>query len=168
MKVLLPITLLSLALLLSCGEARVVRFQTGELALTAEGPLFEGSNTLTATYTPALEAFLKAQGASLADLQEARLVRASLSAADDSTLALINQVTLLMVADQAEMQELAVLNPLPQGVKAIELGIAQDQKTVADFLRQASCTFVADANLLRDLNANLTLTGTFEFDLTLQ
>ncbi|GAB4425592.1 MAG: hypothetical protein OHK0039_43320 [Bacteroidia bacterium] len=143
-------------------------FSTGEVALVAEGPLFEGSNTLMGNYTPALEAFLAGQDATLADIQAVTLVGAVLRPAADSVLANIGQITLSMVGDAVGMQEVAVLNPVPAGAQLLELQVAADQQAIAAFFQQPAFTFVADANLLQDQDASLELTGSFDFLITLK
>ena len=78
MKV-LPFFLLSCALFfVACASSEVLPFTTEEVSMLASGPLMEGSNTAQGDYQPALEKWLQSKGAKMADVREAKLVKASL------------------------------------------------------------------------------------------
>lgn len=168
MKQKLLLTAFVCLLLAGCGKTSQVTFTTGEVMLTAEGPLFEGSNTVTGDYASQLSAFLERQGATAADVKEARLIRASLVATDSAGFSNVSQLTLSMAAEKVEMQEVGVLNPVPQGSQQVEFKLAETQTAIADFLKQPSITFVTDANLLQDSPSNLSFKALFEFQITLQ
>jgi hypothetical protein len=154
-------------MLAACQEAQTLEFSTGEVQLSAEGPLFEGSNTVTGEYASQLESFLGAKGFQLSQLREARLSAASIALPAGDSSARVSQMTFSLVADAVEMQELGVLNPVPEGSGPFALNLAQEQKGVADFLRQPRMTFILDATLPQDRDSSLALTGNFTFSLTL-
>lgn len=167
MKV-LPLFLLSCALFfVACGSSEVCSFTTEEVSMLASGPLMEGSNTAQGEYQPALEKWLQSKGASMADVREAKLVKASLVLPDSMNSSLISEITLHLAAEKADMQKVGVLNPVPEGQTGLVLQTAQEQKKIADFLRQPSMTFVADINVKKDTMPDLHLKGIFEFQITL-
>ena len=151
----------------ACSSSEVLSFTTGEVPLLASGPLTEGSNTAQGEYQPALEQWLRSKGASMADVREAKLVKASLVLPDSMNSSLMSEITLHLAAEKADMQKVGVLNPVPEGQTGLVLQTAQEQKNISDFLRQPSMTFVADINLKNDTLPDLHLKGMFEFQITL-
>lgn len=166
MKVSLLNFALSLLLLASCAKKEILSFSTTEVALTASGPLIEGSNTAQGEFHPALEAWLKSKGANMTDVTDAKLVKASLSLPDSMNSSLISEITLHLASEQVDMQKVGVLNPVPEGQTALSLQVAQDQKEIAAFLRQPAMTFVADINIKKDTMPDMHLKGIFEFQIT--
>ena len=77
MKVLLLFLFPCALILAACSSSEVLSFTTGEVSMLASGPLMEGSNTAQGEYQPALEQWLQSKGASMADVREAKLVKAS-------------------------------------------------------------------------------------------
>lgn len=167
MKALLLLPFTCALILGACASSEVLSFTTGEVQLLASGPLMEGSNTAQGEYQPALEQWLQSKGASLADVREAKLVKASLVLPDSMNSSLMSEITLHLAAEKADMQKVGVLNPVPEGQTGLVLQTAQEQKNIADFLRQPSMTFVADINLKKDTLPDLHLKGMFEFQITL-
>jgi hypothetical protein len=166
MKALLPGIALFLLLLTACTQTEELTFTTGEVDLLASGPLMEGSNTAQGEFQPALEQWLKSKGANLADVADAKLLKASLSLPDSMNSSLISEITLHLAAEKADMQKVGVLNPVPEGQTALSLQVAQEQKEIAAFLRQPAMTFVADINVKKDTMPDLHLKGIFEFQIT--
>jgi hypothetical protein len=167
MKALLLLLFPCALILGACSSSEVLSFTTGEVPLLASGPLMEGSNTAQGEYQPALEQWLRSRGASLADVREAKLVKASLVLPDSMNSSLMSEITLHLAAEKADMQKVGVLNPVPEGQTGLVLQTAQEQKNISDFLRQPSMTFVADINLKKDTLPDLHLKGMFEFQITL-
>lgn len=167
MKDLLLLVVFFSLFLAACTHSEVVIFTTGEVDLVASGPLMEGSNTAQGEYQPALEQWLKSKDANLADLRDAKLVKASFVLPDSMNSSLISEITLHLAAENADMQKVGVLNPVPEGQTGIALQIAQDQKRIADFLRQPNMTFVADINIKKDTMPDMHLKGIFEFQITI-
>jgi len=168
MKVLLLFLFPFALFLVACSSSEVLSFTTGEVSILASGPLMEGSNTAQGEYQPALEQWLQSKGASMADVREAKLLKASLLLPDSMNSSLMSEITLHLAAEKADMQKVGVLNPVPEGQTGLVLQTAQDQKNIADFLRQPSMTFVADINVKKDTLPDLHLKGIFEFQITLK
>lgn len=151
----------------ACSSSEVLSFTTEEVSMLASGPLMEGSNTAQGEYQPALEQWLHSKGAKMADVREAKLVKASFVLQDSMNSSLMSEITLQLAAEKADMQKVGVLNPVPEGQTRLVLQTAQEQKKIADFLRQPSMTFVADINIKKDTLPDLHLKGIFEFQITL-
>lgn len=151
----------------ACTQQEALTFNTGEVNMLASGPLMEGSNTAQGEFKPALEQWLKEKGASLADVKEARLLKATLSLPDSMNSSLLSEITLHLAAEKADMQKVGVLNPVPEGQTTLALQVAQEQKNIADFLRQPAMTFVADVNVKTDTMPDLQVKGNFEFQITI-
>ena len=169
MKRLLPLaaTLLTIAAATSCGKVSTLEFKPTPITLTAEGPLFEGSNTAQGVLAGSeLEAFLSQGGYSGSAIKSARLVSARISAGNDTlTLDDISEITLQLAAPQADMQKVAVLNPVPAGQNSADLQVAAEQEQIAALVQQPALTCVADINLKKDSDANLAVKCELVFEL---
>lgn len=167
LRTLLLASVVALVGLTSCGKKETLRFESGPLELTSEGPLFEGSNTAQGTWLPGLEAFLKEQGATLDQLREARVVEAVLTPADSLGFQSIRSATVMFASDAQDMQQVAVLNPFPQDQDRAVLTLAGEQKGLAGHLRQQAVTVVADLDLDSDSDHDRHVIGSFTLELTI-
>lgn len=154
----------------SCGKISTIEYKPSPVILTAEGPLFEGSNTAQGTVPGAdLESFLSKNGYSGARIKSARLVSAQVfSESDTLTLDNIGQITLQLAAKNVDMQQVAVLNPVPEGKNYVDLQVAAEQEKIADLIRQSALACVADLNLKQDAEATLNLTCKLVFELQVE
>ena len=154
-------TLALLALLLvavACGTTEQVDYSADELTLTAEGPLYDGSNTATASWKADMTDIL-GEG----KLAGARLKSVTITAAEPADLALISDITLQFAGKDVAMQKMAFLNPLPDGANSVTLQVADDQKGLADFFALEEITVVADLNLKGEYEGNMTLKAKLDF-----
>jgi hypothetical protein len=149
-------------------ETKTLHFVSPEVEIFAEGPLFEGANTAQGIFQPQIAAFLQREGFDLSKMKEAVLSKATLMVPDSLASGLISEITLQMASDQVDMQNVGVLNPVPDGKTSLEIKTAQKQEKIADLLRQKALSFVADVNLKKDIPHNLVLKGIFEFNITVQ
>lgn len=163
----LAISLLLLTAGISCGKVDTVEFKPAPVILTAEGPLFEGSNTAQGVLDGAeLEDFLRREGHADAALRSARLVAVRISTSNDTlTLDDIDGITLQLAAPQVDMQNVAVLNPVPTGQNSVDLRVAAEQEQIASLIRQPALTFVADINLKKDIEADVKVICALVFEL---
>ena len=153
------------AALLACNEPRTLIFATDEIVMTAEGPLYAGTNTAQGEWVSQLDAFLAENGMVASDVSGGHLVGAVLSTCDSSGFDGVNGISLQLASDQVSMQELAVLAPLPAGKRSIELSLATQQDRILDFLQQPQMTVVADVDLQNDQEADLTMNAQLTFEL---
>jgi hypothetical protein len=168
MNKLILLTAVLAILLSSCRESHTLTFRTQPIVLTASGPLFEGANTAQGQFNPALADFLKQQGFSIDNLDEALLTKASLVLSDSLNSDLISEVTLQLASDDVDMQKVGVLNPVPANQTQLDMSIAQEQQKIADLLRQNNVLVVADVNLRADTAVDWTAKGTLEFSITVK
>ena len=154
-------TIALLALLLvavACGKTEKVDYSTEEIVLTAEGPLYDGSNTATATWKANLADIL-GEG----KLSAARLTAITITAEEPADLALINDITLQFAGKDVAMKKVAFLNPLPAGANSVTLQVADEQDGLADFFALDEITLVADLNLKGEYEGNMTLKAKLDF-----
>jgi hypothetical protein len=169
MKILLSTLLGGVLLFSGCSESRTLSFSIENLSISAEGPLFEGSNTAQGNYEVALEAFLSQNGSDLDQVKAIRLKNANLStAADTLNFDLVKAITLQFASDQTEMIEGGVLNPVPAAQQKVALKMPTEPKNLIDFFRQKQFTIVSDLDLKQDQESNLELLGNFEFEVVVK
>ncbi|MBL7963384.1 MAG: hypothetical protein JNM31_06020 [Flavobacteriales bacterium] len=159
--------LLAIALLSACGTPETLVFESGPVTLTAEGPLFEGSNTAQGTWAPGLDEFLQAHGAALDQVRAAKVVAAHLDAFEGGNLNGIRSASLSVASEAGDMEQVAVLNPVPPDQQRVTLTTATGQKALAAHLKQTSVTVVADLDLDADSEDDRHVIGTFTIELQL-
>jgi hypothetical protein len=154
----------------SCGKVSTLEFKPAPVTLTAEGPLFEGSNTAQGVLLNAeLEALLAKGGYRGAAVKSARLVSAQIfTEADTLTLDNLSEITLQLAAPDVDMQKVAVLNPVPAGSKSAALQVAGEQEKIAKLLLQPALTLVADVNLKQDAEATLAVKCQLVFEINVK
>lgn len=154
------------ALLNYCsGPSTPVTYTIEDVTFVMEGPLFEGPNSAYATHTVDLSAVSRDSLPVSADkIKGARLLSATLQTADSMTFDLWSSATLQLTADEADMEEIAVLNPLPDGASTIEL-TASGEADVGDFFELSDFIIVIDGSLKEDWYDNFHFTGDFTFEL---
>jgi len=148
------------------GPTESVERKTDNLLLTAEGPLYDGSNTATYTWPVDLSSLL-GEGYTASDIAKARITGIRITAVNPDNLSLVSDITLLLAGSGVAMQKVGFLNPLPADANSIELVLAQDQNKIEAFFALKEITLVADLNLTQELEDNLELHAqlTFNFDL---
>lgn len=154
--------------LASCGGGgEVLNFKPAVVTLTAEGPLFEGSNTAQGILMrDALDEVLAQSGHAGAQIASARVTAVRILAdSDAATLENISAITLQLAAPGVDMQQVAVLNPVPEGQSSVTLQVAAEQEKIGKLLQQPALTLVADVNLRADTDDNLTLRCELEFEI---
>ncbi|MFM7233049.1 MAG: hypothetical protein ACKO7B_05715 [Flavobacteriales bacterium] len=154
------LALLSLA---SCSEGIKKSYTIDGIELTAEGPLFDGPNTLQATHTIDLnkiENGLKAE-----QIESVKLMKASVSTNDSSAFNSVRNFVLQFTSSDAKMQKAGVLNPVPKNTPTVDLTPSAEAEMTDNF-KQKEIILILDADLEGDRDDNLTYTGDFEFEIT--
>ncbi|MDP2187451.1 MAG: hypothetical protein Q8J69_02095 [Sphingobacteriaceae bacterium] len=148
------------------GPTESVERQTDTLLLTAEGPLYDGSNTATYTWPVDLNTLL-GEGYTAADIAKARITGIRITAVNPDNLSLINDITFQLAGSGVAMQKVGFLNPLPANANSVDLVLADEQKGLEAFFGLKEITLVADLNLIQEFEDNLELHAqlTFNFDL---
>jgi hypothetical protein len=150
----------------ACTDVETHTFIIKDLKISAEGPLFEGSNTAIGNYEVDLSDFFSQHNFEAKNIRSARLNSATLSMSDTLLFDFIEEITLQIAGDKTDMQKLGVLNPVPEGKNTVELQIAEDQKKVESFFKEPMFMFVVDFNVKQDTFIDLNLIGNFEFNLS--
>lgn len=145
------------------GPKEMVPYVIPSTDFVLEGPLYEGSNTVQVAYSIDVASILEPFGAK--DVKAIKKV--SLKAANfKGTSNLSEHISSLvfnLAAENVDMLQIAVLNPLADGVSDVQLTPAAEADLAA-FFQQKDVFLVLDVNLKHDMEESLTLTGNFEFE----
>jgi hypothetical protein len=152
-------------LFMSFGEKQELTLSIKDLQVSAEAPLFAGSNTAQAICKPELNEWLSKNDLQISDLFEARLKRAVVHLPDTTLPVKIESVSLLFASDQMDMQTVGVLNPVPEGARVLELNIAEEQAQGRLLLIQPAFSVVLDCVISDDLEQDLILKTDLEFSM---
>jgi hypothetical protein len=149
----------------SCGTVTTKTYTIDDVTMVAEGPLFDGSNTLQATVPidlKKLESWATAE-----NVDKVTVKSITLTTTDSIGFDRIRSVIFQVTADGAQMQQAAVLNPVPTGVSNINLNPALDAD-LKDLFKQSALILVADADLNGDMDGNLEYKAKIEFEVSLK
>ncbi|MFY8137729.1 MAG: hypothetical protein ACOVMR_06465 [Flavobacteriales bacterium] len=149
----------------SCGHEEKVVFTSEEITLSAEGPLFEGSNTLQGSMLIDLNK-IKA-GTTAENVESVKIKSVKLTSTDSLMFNEISNITLQCTSNDASMIQSAVLNPVPEGASSISL-IPSAEADLVELFKQKEMLFVADAELRADKDGNISYKAVVEFELTLK
>lgn len=145
----------------ACSNTETLNFDSEEVTLTAEGPLYDGSNTASADWT----ADLSSLNIEAAAIQSARVTGITVTTNTPEDMALIQDITFQFAGKDVSMQQVGFLNPVPAGSTALQLQIAEEQKDIAKFFKLANMTWVSDVNLNAEKEDNLELKVRLNFEL---
>jgi hypothetical protein len=140
-------------------------FELKDVAMFAEGPLFEGSNTVQAELNAPLEQFLKDHQISMDQISRITLKNAGISAGDSSDFKLFQSITLQLASENSDMMQIAVLNPIPQNERQAVLKVAGEQDKLSDILKQKQIFLVGDVLIGSDAAANIDFKCSLTFDI---
>lgn len=161
MKRALYLLAIAALLLASCGKEAKKNYVIQKVKLVAEGPLFDGPNTLQAAYP--LELTALEPGLTADRVKHVKLVSAEVITTDSLGFDRMRNLSFSVTAADAKMQQLAVLNPLPKGTSSIQL-TPSAEADVKDLFKQKELTLIVDADLEGDLEGNLEYEGNFVFE----
>jgi hypothetical protein len=157
-------SLLLFAILFSaCQQGEKKMYVIKNIDLIAEGPLFDGPNTMQAKHIIDLNQI--ESGLDASKLEAVKLVRAEVSTKDSSGFDLIRNFVLQLTSSDAKMEKVAVLNPVEKGNKKVNLNPASEGELLDNF-QQKEIILILDADLIGDKDENLTYQGDFEFEIT--
>lgn len=162
MKNFILASLLPVLLLASCSSERKQLEHEISLSLTCSGPLFEGSNTAAPEFKNFMDSLLKSKGYKAEQLHSVKLISATLSTEDSAGFDNAGSATLSMSTPKSNMQEVAVLNPLPKGSKSITLKTS-DERELKAYFSEPNISMVCDLNLLKDRDTDFTMNGKMRF-----
>jgi hypothetical protein len=155
--------LVSALLFSACQQGEKKIYVIKNVDLIAEGPLFDGPNTLQAKHVIDLNQI--ETGLDASKLEAVKLVKAEVSTQDSTGFDLIRNFVLQLTSSDAKMEKVAVLNPVEKGNKKVNLNPASEGELLDNF-QQKEIIIILDADLIGDKDENLMYRGDFEFEIT--
>ncbi|MFM7104751.1 MAG: hypothetical protein ACKOW8_04455, partial [Flavobacteriales bacterium] len=118
--------------MVSCSERITKKIEINNLMVSAEGPLFEGPNTLQATHVIDWE---KIEGGIVPEqIESVKITKADISSESDTIMFDgIRNMVLQITGSKAQMQKLGVVNPLPSGVNKVQITPSADADLAENF-----------------------------------
>ena len=159
--------ILSLVLLSACGSSDQTKtFQLENIEFLYSGPLFEGSNSAQYVAEIDLKKILGADYQEGVEINEAALKKALVQIVKPANFADISALVVSVASDNPDlqMQELAVINPIKSTVGKIKLK-PSPSVDATDYFAEKSMYLILDATFTKDVDANVALKGSFEFEL---
>ena len=158
--------LVLVTLVMACGgKTESVEVSTPTLELTAEGPLFEGANTATATWELDLQTLLAEAGVEQSKLKEAKIKRITLTLQEGEELPSLEKMVMELTSKNLSMTRVGLYEGKIEAGKAFELAVAQQQENLKAAFEDGKITFVGDFDLLDEEyweSLQFTLSVTFE------
>lgn len=154
--------ILLVLLITSCGTEVRKNYTINNINLKAEGPLFDGPNTLQASHVfdlTSIDPELKSDR-----IKSVRLIKASVTTTDSIGFDRIRSLVFQITSANEGLQQLAVLNPVPDGINTADLN-PSTEADVKKLFGQNELTFVLDADLEGDQDENMEYSGNFEFEI---
>jgi hypothetical protein len=130
------------------------------------GPLFQGSNPAQYVAKIDLKEILGDDYKEGVKIKNAVLKNATVQSLDPVSFQDINALVFSFASDNPDlsMQELAVINPIKANSKSVQLKPSKEAN-VTDYFAEKQIYVILDASFIKDVNANVTLKGSFEFEL---
>jgi hypothetical protein len=135
------------------------------IAINAEGPLYEGANLSQGEVQNALNAFAKENGITVDAVKSVQLKSLTISATDSNSLDAFTSLNLQFASDQTAMVQAAAVNKIEPGTKSINATIASQQEGLLELLKQDKFILVVDATVAKDTSMNINLQGKMEIEI---
>ncbi|MFN3529468.1 MAG: hypothetical protein ACK417_06060 [Bacteroidia bacterium] len=146
---------LVLLLAMGCNTAtQTIEVESPSLRLTAEGPLYDGSNTATAAWRINIAEWLGEDIVST-DIVSAKITSIRLKSRNTENFDLLNDVSVQLAGPKVAMKKVGFLNPVPADLGILDLKLAEDQKGLAEFFGLREITLVADLDLKEEFDDDL-------------
>lgn len=160
---------ISLVLLTSCsGETETLTINSPELRLSAEGPLFEGANTATASWEFTLTDLLGESDAGKVSIKNAKLTQVEILLQEGEDLPEIEKMVFEMTSKNTPMTRLGLYEGKIEPGKSFGLSLASKQEKLASAFEDGKITFVGDFDLLEEEyweDIHFSLKATFELEI---
>lgn len=139
---------LALVLLVSCGgNLNTIEVETPELDMVAEGPLFEGSNTATASWEFDLSSLLGDQGNKVS---KAKVTAIEIRLVPEEDLPSLEKMVFEVTSQSTSMTRVGLYNSELDSDRFMELSVAEKQENLASAFQDGRMTFVGDFDLLEE------------------
>jgi hypothetical protein len=160
---------LFMATLASCStETENHTVNSPELQLTAEGPLFEGANTATASWEFDLAELLGRTQEGEVNVKSARLTQLEIILEEGDNLPGIQNMVFEMTSKNTPMTRLALYEGRIEPGQAISPNVASQQEKLSTAFQDGKITFVGDFDLLEEEywdDIQFRLRATFEIEI---
>lgn len=150
----------------ACGAPENTKsFTLKDIEFKYEGPLFQGSNPSQYIAKIDLKEILGDDYKEGLQVENAVLKNATVACVDPKNFQDINALVFSLASDNPDlaMQELAVINPINAKLKSVKLKPSKEADAT-DFFAEKQVYVILDASFIKDVNANVSLKGTFEFE----
>ena len=165
LKYILPIFVL---FLFSCSSPVVEKISSPELVLEMEGPIYEGANTALGVWKNPLEDWMKSKNIKKEQIKNIKIVSVKFEPNSPLSEKDIQEITLQLTAKSADMQKIAFLSPYLVKSGIVDLKVADEQKDILELFLTPELTLVADININKDIEENLSSKITLEFEISYQ
>lgn len=156
---------LMITLTSACTKLETSTFKIENIALKAEGPLFEGPNTAQGEINKQLEGYAKSLNITVENIESAKLKSVTIKTIDSGNFDLFSSIKIQLVSEKTDMMDIGVINPIPAGSKEVKLSIAGELSDLIELLKQEKITIVADAGLTKDIDMNINWNCDLEFEI---
>lgn len=137
-----------MAFMMSCGgDLTTKEVSTPELEMTAEGPLFEGSNTATATWEFDLAELLAGEGSKVS---KAKVTAISVELVPDDEFPSLEKIVFEVTSKNTSMTRIGLFEGSLVPGQETELSVAGKQDNLASAFEDGKMTFVGDFDLLAE------------------
>ena len=153
-------------LLYACGAPENTKtFTLKDIEFKYEGPLFQGSNPSQYVAKIDLKEILGADYKEGIQIEKAVLKTATVQSIEPKNFQDINALVVSIASDNPDlsMKELAVVNPIKSAAKKVQLKPSKEADAT-DYFTEKQVYVILDASFVNDVNANVTLKGSFEFE----
>ncbi|MCH7403781.1 hypothetical protein ACFOUP_13075 [Belliella kenyensis] len=144
-----PILILtSLVMILSCGpQLQTEEVETPLITMKAEGPLFEGANSATATWEFDLAEII---GSLEGSVKEAKVISAEVELLETEDLPALEKMVLEVTSKNTSMARVGLFEGKMESGQVFALNIANKQENLANAFQDGKMTFVGDFDLLEE------------------
>jgi hypothetical protein len=148
------------------GETETLTIQSPELRLSAEGPLFEGANTATASWEFNLSDLTDGKG--MAGIKNAKLTQVEITLDEAEDIPRIEKMVFEMTSKNTPMTRLGLYEGAIEPGTPFVLNLASRQEKLASAFEDEKITFVGDFDLLVEEyweDIHFGLKATFELEI---
>lgn len=139
---------LLVAFLFSCGaDLKTVVVETPELDMVAEGPLFEGANTATASWEFDLQNLLGEEGSKVS---KAKVTAIEFRLVNQDELPGLEKMVFEVTSQNTSMTRVGLYESELDTDEVMELSVAGRQENLASAFQDGKMTFVGDFDLLEE------------------
>ncbi len=148
-------------------EKAVITYEINDVEFVSEDMVFEGSNTLQLSHTMQLAAAAGLEQLAEDQIKKVKLVKATLQNEDSLHFDNMNSIVLQLSSDKTEMTQIAVVNPVPQGLDELNMTVAAEAD-VADAFKQPTIYLIADADVKNDTSVPVRFKASLTFEVTIK